>query len=93
MKSVLCKSQNLENIPFDFQFLDEIYIDQIDIQIKEQILIHRDSPRMKESEVYVGFGKVKWFWSTNFAQEDAVPDKRHCTILAIALDWCMYQRE
>jgi hypothetical protein len=48
---------------------------------------------MKESEVYVGFGKVKWFWSTNFAQEDAVPDKRHCTILAIALDWCMYQRE
>jgi hypothetical protein len=31
MKSVLCKSQNLENIPFDFQFLDEIYIDQIDI--------------------------------------------------------------
>jgi hypothetical protein len=42
---------------------------------------------MKKSEVDVGFGgKVKWFfWSraspgvSIFAQ-DAVPDKRHCTI-------------
>jgi hypothetical protein len=33
---------------------------------------------MKESEVDVGFGKVKkWFWSSTFAQEDAcVPDKK-----------------
>jgi hypothetical protein len=30
---------------------------------------------MKDSEVYVGFGKVKWFWSSIFAQ-DAVPDKK-----------------
>jgi hypothetical protein len=37
---------------------------------------------MKESEVDVGFEKVKkWFWSSIFAQEDAcVPDKRHCAI-------------